>query len=170
MAKKFYLSSTGSVIENTGDTLGENSYSDGDQGGPPMDTEGRIVRMEVITSEIRKELTAIKTEIRELRYWIVGIAISLTGIFVAFSQYQATWIQHSADHHWELAQKAIDKIDTKLATSEQKFNAWMAKSEQEHKKWMAESEQKHKEWMKQLEDKNEKWMDSLDAKIEKLKR
>ncbi|MBQ9453178.1 MAG: hypothetical protein IJU65_07815 [Desulfovibrio sp.] len=123
---------------NKGDNVGDNkslygyttSVSNG--GEPPMDTridrleykvdglEKSVSRLDATVSHIQNDMADMKTDMRamrsdlfNLRYWIVGTVAAGIAIAVAVIGLQDMWYQKTLDRNWEIANKALDRIDTK---------------------------------------------------------
>ena len=119
------------------DELGENCYFGGNGGVPPMDErigrlEGKVDRLDARLggletsvarletsvahmqgdmAEIRADMRAMRSEFGSLRRWIIGTAIAVIAIITSIIGLQDMWYQKTLDRNWEIANKALDKID-----------------------------------------------------------
>lgn len=114
----------GSVDLIDGDKAASNGYY-GEGGEPPMISE-RLSRLETHMEHIQSEVSKLRTEIGNMRWWVGGACLTtllgVSAIVIAFGQYQASWFQNSlsqtmerfekeSDRNWEAAQKALERID-----------------------------------------------------------
>ena len=112
------------VVKNS-DKTKNNDYSHPiyNGGEPPMGTnlDTRVANLEISVRHMQNDITEIRSDIRNiwtefhsLRRWIVGVGISVVLGLGAIVIGQATWFQLSLDRNWEIANKALDKIDAKF--------------------------------------------------------
>jgi len=93
---------------------------DGNSGGMDGTYEHRLTRVE-------DDLCDIKGEVRNLRWWILGVGIGIVSAVIGLAQFQASWFQHSLDQNKEYARAANDKADKTLERIDQKFEVFQQK-------------------------------------------
>ena len=82
--------------------------------GFAMDNE-RLSSLEVKVEHIQENLSEIKSEISNIRFWLLGTVVSIFlgvgGIAYSIASFQASWFQDSLSKNWEVAQDALKRID-----------------------------------------------------------
>lgn len=73
--------------------------------------ETSVAHMQGDMAEIRADMRTMRSEFGSLRRWIIGTAIAVITIITSIIGLQDMWYQKTLDRNWEIANKALDKID-----------------------------------------------------------
>jgi hypothetical protein len=68
-----------------------------------MVIEERIVRVE-------EDIKELKTEVKKLRWWIVGTGIAMVTLVLMIIQLQAGWIQENINAHQKTSEARMDEF------------------------------------------------------------
>jgi hypothetical protein len=75
----------------------------------------RFARIETKLDHIEKGLAETSSEVKGLRWWILGTVLSgvlaIIGVMIGFGQFQASWFQHSLEANRDTANKTEARVE-----------------------------------------------------------
>ncbi len=85
----------------------------------------RFARIEAKMDGLDRRLDSLESEIKGVRWWILGAWATGVAIVISFAAYQASWFQHSLDVNRDISNKVEARMDKRQEEMDLKFSKFM---------------------------------------------
>ena len=149
MAKKYYLENK---RKKPSSLKNEKMVKNG-EGGPPMDTNERVTRLEASFEHMKKDLS-------DLKIMVVGGVFTILFGVAGVVYWQGTWFQHSLDQSRE---ELKTTLAVQKAEQDRKDAEWKAAQDKRDAEWNARMDKNEARWDRMLNE-----LHSQDKRISKI--
>lgn len=153
-----YFRNTPNTIQSPDD---DNRFKIGysGDGGPPMDANERLARLETSFGHMQNDLRDIKTELHNTKWWFLSTIFTILFGVAGVVYWQSSWYQHSLDQSRE-EWKAT--LAAQKAEQDRKDAEWKAAQDKKDAEWKAAQDKRDAEWNARMDKNEARWDRMLD--------